>query len=132
MGVYAVTKNASIQTYAVDSGVTPVAGADDIARYRLVKLVTTGDHSIEYAEDALAQYAGVTMCGGDIGALLDVHQNGGVAIVEAGGAITVGDPIIATTGGKAATGAGYSIGQALTAAAADGDLIAVAVDQTNS
>ena len=128
MGVYAVTKNVVTQTYKVDASVTPVAGADDIARYRIVKLLSTGDHTIVYATDAPDIYAGVTLCGGDIGDLLDVQQ-GGLAIVEAGGAIAVNDPIIAGALGKAATGAGVRLGQAVTAAAVDGDLIVVQIDQ---
>jgi len=128
MGVYAVTKNVVTQTYKVDASVTPVAGADDIARYRIVKLLSTGDHTIVYATDATDIYAGVTLCGGDIGDLLDCQQ-GGLAIVEAGGAIAVNDPIIAGALGKAATGAGVRLGQAVTAAAVDGDLIVVQIDQ---
>ena len=128
MGVYAVTKNVVTQTYKVDASVTPVAGADDIAQYRIVKLLSTGDHTIVYATDATDIYAGVTMCGGDIGDLLDCQQ-GGLAIVEAGGAIAVNDPIIAGALGKAATGAGVRLGQAVTAAAVDGDLIVVQIDQ---
>ena len=128
MGVYAVTKNVVTQTYKVDASVTPVAGADDIARYRIVKLLSTGDHTIVYATDATDIYAGVTLCGGDIGDLLDVQQ-GGLAIVEAGGAIAVNDPIIAGAAGRAATGAGVRLGQAVTAAAVLGDLIVVQIDQ---
>lgn len=128
MGVYAVTKNVVTQTYKVDASVTPVAGADDIAQYRIVKLLSTGDHTIVYATDATDIYAGVTLCGGDIGDLLDCQQ-GGLAIVEAGGAIAVNDPIIAGALGKAATGAGVRLGQAVTAAAVDGDLIVVQIDQ---
>lgn len=128
MGVYAVTKNVVTQTYKVDASVTPVVGADDIAQYRIVKLLSTGDHTIVYATDATDIYAGVTMCGGDIGDLLDCQQ-GGLAIVEAGGAIAVNDPIIAGALGKAATGAGVRLGQAVTAAAVDGDLIVVQIDQ---
>lgn len=128
MGVYAVTKNAVTQSYKVDASVTPVAGADDIARYRIVKLLPAGDHTIVYATDATDVYAGVTVCGGDIGDILDVQQ-GGLAIVEAGGPIAVNDPIIAGADGKADTGAGISLGQAVTAAAADGDLIVVQIDQ---
>ena len=128
MGVYAVTKNVVTQTYKVDASVTPVAGADDIAQYRIVKLLSTGDHTIVYATDATDIYAGVTLCGGEIGDLLDCQQ-GGLAIVEAGGAIAVNDPIIAGALGKAATGAGVRLGQAVTAAAVDGDLIVVQIDQ---
>ena len=128
MGVYAVTKNVVTQTYKVDASVTPVAGADDIARYRIVKLLSTGDHTIVYATDATDIYAVVTLCGGDIGDLLDVQQ-GGLAIVEAGGAIAVNDPIIAGAAGRAATGAGVRLGQAVTAAAVLGDLIVVQIDQ---
>ena len=128
MGVYAVTKNVVTQTYKVDASVTPVAGADDIAQYRIVKLLSTGDHTIVYATDATDIYAGVTMCGGDIGDLLDCQQ-GGLAIVEAGGAIAVNDPIIAGAAGRAATGAGVRLGQAVTAAAVLGDLIVVQIDQ---
>ncbi len=128
MGVYAVTKNVVTQTYKVDASVTPVAGADDIAQYRIVKLLSTGDHTIVYATDATDIYAGVTLCGGDIGDLLDCQQ-GGLAIVEAGGAIAVNDPIIAGAAGRAATGAGVRLGQAVTAAAVLGDLIVVQIDQ---
>lgn len=131
MGVYAITKNVVTVALKVDAGVTPVAGADDILKYRIVKLVTTGDHTIEYAADATAVYAGVTVCGGSIGDLLDVQQ-GGHAIVEAGAAIAIGDPVIATTDGKATTGAGFTIGQAVTSAAADGDLIVVQIDQSQA
>lgn len=128
MGVYAVTKNVVTQTYKVDASVTPVAGADDIAQYRIVKLLPAGDHTIVYATDATDVYAGVTLCGGEIGDLLDCQQ-GGLAIVEAGGAIAVNDPIIAVAAGRAGTGAGVRLGQAVTAAAVLGDLIVVQIDQ---
>lgn len=128
MGVYAVTKNAVTQSYKVDATVTPVAGADDIARYRIVKLLSTGDHTIIYATDATDVYAGVTVCGGNVGDILDVQQ-GGMAIVEAGGAIAVNDPIIAGTAGVAMTGAGIRLGQAVTSATNAGDLIVVQIDQ---
>jgi len=128
MGVYAVTKNAVTQSYKVDATVTPVAGADDIARYRIVKLLSTGDHTIIYATDATDVYAGVTVCGGNVGDILDVQQ-GGLAIVEAGGAIAVNDPIIAGTAGVAMTGAGIRLGQAVTSASVAGDLIVVQIDQ---
>lgn len=128
MGVYAVTKNAVTQAYKVDESVTPVVGADDIARYRIVKLVPAGDHTIQYATDAADIYAGVTVCGGNIGDIIDCQQ-GGLAFLEAGGAIAIGDPIIAGAAGKAATGAGIRLGQAVTAAAADGDIITVQIDQ---
>ncbi len=128
MGVYAVTKNVVTQTYKVDASVTPVAGADDIAQYRIVKLLSTGDHTIVYATDATDIYAGVTLCGGEIGDLLDCQQ-GGLAIVEAGAAIAVNDPIIAGALGRAVTGAGVRLGQAVTAAAALGDLFVVQIDQ---
>jgi hypothetical protein len=128
MGIYAVTKNVVTQAYKVDASVTPVAGADDIARYRIVKLLPAGDHTIVYATDATDVYAGVTVCGGEIGDILDVQQ-GGLAIVEAGGAIAINDPIIAAASGRAATGAGVRLGQAVTAAAALGDLIVVQIDQ---
>lgn len=128
MGVYAVTKSAVTQAYKVDASVTPVAGADDIKRYRIVKLLPAGDHTIVYATDATEVYAGVTVCGGDIGDLLDVQQ-GGLAIVEAGGAIGVSDPIIAGAAGVAATGAGIRLGQAVTASTGSGQFIVVQIDQ---
>lgn len=128
MGVYAVTKNVVTQTYKVDDGVTPVAGADDIARYRLVKLAD--DHTVEYATDATAIYAGITICGGNIDDQIDCQQ-GGLAILEAGDAITVGQPVIAGTAGKGVTGTGFIIGQAVTEATVDGDLIVVQIDQSN-
>lgn len=128
MGAYAVTKNVVTQSYKVDATVTPVAGADDIARYRIVKLLSTGDHTIIYATDATDVYAGVTVCGGNVGDILDVQQ-GGMAIVEAGGAIAVNDPIIAGTAGVAMTGAGIRLGQAVTSATNAGDLIVVQIDQ---
>lgn len=128
MGVYAVTKNVVTQGYKVDATVTPVAGADDIARYRIVKLLSTGDHTIIYATDATDVYAGVTVRGGNVGDILDVQQ-GGLAIVEAGGAIAVNDPIIAGTAGVAMTGAGIRLGQAVTSAINAGDLIVVQIDQ---
>lgn len=128
MGVYAVTKNAVTQTYKVDTTVTPVAGADDIARYRLVKL--EGDHTVVYATDATAIYAGVTVCGANIDEQIDCQQ-GGLAILEAGAAIAIGDAVIAGAAGKGATGIGFIIGQAVTASAADGDLFVVAIDQSN-
>lgn len=128
MGVYAVTKNVVTQSYKVDATVTPVAGADDIARYRIVKFLSTGDHTIIYATDATDVYAGVTVCGGNVGDILDVQQ-GGHAIVEAGGAIAVNDPIIAGTAGVAMTGAGIRLGQAVTSATNAGDLIVVQIDQ---
>lgn len=128
MGAYAVTKNVVTQSYKVDATVTPVAGADDIARYRIVKLLSTGDHTIIYATDATDVYAGVTVCGGNVGDILDVQQ-GGLAIVEAGGAIAVNDPIIAGTAGVAMTGAGIRLGQAVTSAINAGDLIVVQIDQ---
>jgi hypothetical protein len=128
MGAYAVTKNVVTQSYKVDATVTPVAGADDIARYRIVKLLSTGDHTIIYATDATDIYAGVTVCGGNVGDILDVQQ-GGLAIVEAGGAIAVNDPIIAGTAGVATTGAGIRLGQAVTSATNAGDLIVVQIDQ---
>lgn len=128
MGAYAVTKNVVTQSYKVDATVTPVAGADDIARYRIVKLLSTGDHTIIYATDATDVYAGVTVCGGNVGDILDVQQ-GGMAIVEAGGAIAVNDPIIAGTAGVAMTGAGIRLGQAVTSAINAGDLIVVQIDQ---
>ena len=128
MGEYEVNKNVVTQSYKVDATVTPVAGADDIARYRIVKLLSTGDHTIIYATDATDVYAGVTVCGGNVGDILDVQQ-GGLAIVEAGGAIAVNDPIIAGTAGVAMTGAGIRLGQAVTSAINAGDLIVVQIDQ---
>ena len=128
MGVYAVTKNAVTQAYKIDASVDPFSGADDIARYRLVVLESAGDHTIIYATGATAIYAGITVCGGNIGDIVDCQQ-GGVAILEAGSAIGVGDPVISGAAGKGATGAGLRIGQAVTASAADGDLIVVQIDQ---
>lgn len=126
--LYEVTKNAIIQTYKIDAGVTPVPGGNDIEKRRIGRLVAGEDHTFEYAADATAPYAGITKCAGKIGDLIDLQQSG-LAILEAGEAVAVGDPVIAMAGGKGGTGTGFTIGTAVTAAAADEDLFVVQIDQ---
>jgi hypothetical protein len=108
-----------------------------IPKYRLVKkatnaaVVQAGVDSITPAVDGTVIIYGVTMAaildgyGGDV-------QVQGRALVEAAGAINVGDKIIGTTGGKAAvSGSGVNIiGQAASAALVDTDIIEVDIIRT--
>jgi hypothetical protein len=97
-----------------------------IAKHRIVKKATTAVDTITPAVDGTALPQGVTMA-----AILDGYagdvQIEGRAIVEAGVAITIGQKITGGTGGKAAvaTAAQYIIGEAASAASADGQLFEV-------
>jgi hypothetical protein len=100
-----------------------------IAKYRLVKkaTVTTGVQAgvdtVTPAVDGTVIIYGATMAAIVDGATGDVQVQGR-ALVEAAGAINIGDKIIGTTGGKAAvSGGGVNIiGQAASPALVDGDI----------
>lgn len=108
-----------------------------IAKYRLVKkgIVTTGIQagvdSVTPAVDGTVIIYGVTMAAILDGMAGDVQVQGR-ALVEAAGAINVGDKIIGTTGGKAAvSGGGVNIiGQAASPALVDTDIIEVDIIRT--
>lgn len=94
-----------------------------IPKYRIVKKATTAVDSITPAVDGAALPYAVTMA-----AILDGFagdcQTEGVALCEASGAITIGQPITGGTGGKGAVASAgnFIIGEAASAAAADGDV----------
>ena len=103
-----------------------------LAQYRLVTLdpaVTTTDGSAAYP-DAQGQHAlGITMTSADAAGKTVAVQYDGIALAEAGAAISAGDyitPADGTTGkvGPAAQG-DAKVGVALTAASADGEIISV-------
>lgn len=97
-----------------------------IAKHRIVKKATVAVDTITPATDGTALPYGVTMA-----AILDGYagdvQVEGRAIVEASGVITIGQKITGAAGGKAAvaSAANYIIGEAASAAGADGELIEV-------
>jgi hypothetical protein len=108
-----------------------------IPKYRLVKKGTNvvalqaGVDSVTPAVDGVAIVYGATMAailngyGGDV-------QVEGRALVEAAGAINIGDEITGGAGGKAAVSAGgvHIFGQAASPALVDGDIIEVDVIRT--
>lgn len=94
-----------------------------IPKYRIVKKATTAVDSITPAVNGSALPYGVTMAAILDGFAGDV-QTEGVALCEASGPITIGQSITGTTGGKGAvaSAANFIIGEAASAAAADGDV----------
>lgn len=107
-----------------------------IAKFRLVKKGTSGAlqagvDSIVVAPDGAALIYGVTMAAILTGYAGDVQVQGR-ALVEAAGAINIGDNIIGTTGGKAAVSGGSVniIGKAASPALVDGDVIEVDILRT--
>jgi len=100
----------------------------DIAKHRIVmRDVDQGVDAYQAAGDAAAPLMGVTLeaiANGKNGNL----AQGGLAIVEAGAAISVGAKVTAGTGGKGAASSAdedHIIGIANTEATLDGDLIEV-------
>lgn len=111
-------------------GVSPqsfIAGGT-IGANRLVKADSTAGQAV--VTSAITDAAiGVALIGGDAGALIPVQQFGKAKIV-ASDAIVVGAQVMPTASGSgkcvtAAGGSAKSIGIALTAAGADGDIIEV-------
>lgn len=109
--------------------------AGTIPPARIVKQDTTVDDGVVVATDATVAVIGVSqegqygppgVVGSDTavaassGQQIQIITNGNVALVEAGGTVTQGDPIEASTGGVGilATGAGqhYIVGKALKSA----------------
>jgi hypothetical protein len=96
----------------------------------------SGSMTVVAASAATDQTAGVALRSASSGQTLPVLVKG-VVKVTAGGAITVGNVVTGSTGGKvaavggtwAATMGGAMLGQALNAASADGDLILVRVNK---
>jgi hypothetical protein len=97
-----------------------------IPKYRIVKKATTAVDTITPAVNGTALPDGVTMQEILDGYAGDV-QHKGRALVEAGAPITIGQKVTGGTGGKGAvaTAAQFFIGEAASAAAADGDIIEV-------
>jgi len=95
-----------------------------IPKYRIVKKATTAVDSIEPATSGAALPFGVTMAAIADGFAGDV-QTESVALVEAGAPITIGQKVTGGTGGKGAVAAAgdWILGEAASAAAADGDVI---------
>lgn len=97
-----------------------------IPKYRIVKKATTAVDAVTPAVDGTALPYGVTMQ-----AILDGYagdvQIKGRAIVEASGPITIGQKITGAAGGKGAvaSAANFILGEAASAAAADGELFEV-------
>jgi hypothetical protein len=102
-----------------------------IAKYRIVKKATTAVDSITPAVDGAALPQGVTMA-----AILDGYagdvQEAGIALCEAGAAITIGQKITGGTGGKAAVASAgdWIIGEANSAASADTDIFELKIVKT--
>ncbi len=101
-----------------------------IAANRFVIGATTGERQIALPGAVTDDLAGVTMAAIADNAWGDI-QKSGTAVVTAGAAVAIGDRLMPTTTGKAITwtaagGANAAVGgRAVTAAAADGDLIEV-------
>lgn len=115
---------------AQSQGVSPLralAGAA-VTQYRAVKVTTTKDRYIHTA--AIADVcAGIALVAAAAAGDAFSIQTMGVAKCVAAAAISVGDKVMPDSGGggKVATssGAANELGVALTAAAADGDIIEV-------
>lgn len=102
-----------------------------IPKYRIVKKATTAVDSITPAVDGAALPFGVTMVEIKDGYAGDV-QTEGVALLEAGAPITIGQKVTGGTGGKGAVASAgdWIIGEAASDAAADGDVIELNVVKT--
>ena len=98
----------------------------DLAKYRIVKKSSVAVDAVAYATDGAALPYGVTMQPITNGFAGDVQKEGR-AIVEASGPITIGQKVTGATGGKGAvaTAAQFYLGEAASAAAADGELLEV-------
>lgn len=93
------------------------AGAD-VARHRFVKVNSDGAGEQAAAADKII---GVSMNQAAAGEVLEVAD--GIVIVEAGGAITIGDAVKANADGKAVTGEDGFV--ALTGATAAGEFVSI-------
>lgn len=98
-----------------------ITAAAALTQYRAV--TATGAHPA-----AAANAVGFTNTAGAIGERVPV-TSGGTALVTAGAAIAVGAAVevVGVVGKVVTKSAGITVGRALTAAAADGDLIEVLV-----
>lgn len=102
----------------------------DLPKYRIVKKHNVAVDAVQLATDGAALPYGVTMQPITNGFAGDV-QIKGRAIVEASGAITIGQKVTGATGGKAAvaSAANFILGEAASAAGADGELFEVDLGQ---
>ena len=115
----------------LDVGTKRFAAGGTVTEMNILTLDASGD-VIEAANGTTGQLIGTSIRGsaGAAAADIDVHMFG-IAEVIAGAAINEGDPVTAGAGGKAAAAAPattvntWILGVALTAAAADGDVIFV-------
>lgn len=101
-----------------------------IEKCRIVKPATDADFKVKIATAGSTPLWGVTVNAAAAGAPASV-QFSGIAKVEAGGSINQGDPVIATTAGKAAAGSNgaglsYIVGYALENAASN-DFVSVLI-----
>lgn len=98
----------------------------DLAKHRIVKKSSVAVDAVALATDGTALPYGVTMQPITNGFAGDIQKEGR-AIVEASGVITIGQKVTGGTAGKAAvaTAAQFYLGEAASAAGADGELFEV-------